>query len=146
MLQGPRHKKRTCTHTREWAQSIPKQAPKWSYIKNTLCWQWQTSGWWFFINSKDSAISSFSSHLLCVFSQRLGFVVVLFCFFNLMCSLSTKSKSNRKLDSQHQSGTEPGYVNLFVVPKFLEERRKKFLLLKLGHIHMFPLSFFYLYN
>lgn len=146
MLQGPWHKKHTCTHAKEQAQSIPKQAPKWSYIKNTLCWQWQTSGWWFFINSKNSAISSFSSCLLRVFSQSLGFVVFLFCFLNLMCGLSTKTKSNRKLHSQHQSGTEPGYVNWFAVPKFLEERRKKFLLLKLGPHPYVSIVFFYLYN
>lgn len=134
MLQGPRHKNHTCTHVKEQAQSIPKQTPKWSYIKNTLCWQWQTSGWWFFTNSKNSAVFSSSSHSLCIFSPSLTFVVFLgfFCFLNLMCGLSTKNKSNRKLHSQHQSGTEPGYVNWFVVPKFLEERRKKFLLLKLG--------------
>lgn len=101
------------------------------------------------VDSDSSQITKILQYLLFLPIYFVSFPKVLFLFiyfFNLFCCLNTKTKSNRKLQSQHQSGTEPGYVNWFVVPKVLEEQRKKFLLLKLGPHPYVSIVFFYLYN
>lgn len=150
MLQGPWHKN-THAHTLESSSEHLKAGSKailhQKHFVLTLANKWMVI---FYKQQKFCNIFLFFPFTLCLFPKFVFCCVFVFCclvfFFNLMCSLSTKAKSNRKLHSQHQSGTEPGYVNRFVVPKFLEERRKKFLLLKLGPHPYVSIVFFYLYN